>query len=85
MQRAPGGSAFDVLARGLRVHADHDVDFFLARDPAVFVRADGEPGGEAGDVGREHVLPADRHAHLEDGAHQDVVRDCDPEPLTVAT
>ena len=63
----------DVLARRRRIHADHDVDFFFARDPAVFVRADGEPRRQAGDVRREHVLAADGHAHLKDRAHQDVV------------
>ncbi|MNS81766.1 hypothetical protein D3C72_1154880 [compost metagenome] len=71
-----GGACSDlghVLEGRLGVHHDHHVDFLGAGDPAVFVGADGEPGGQAGDVGREEVLAAHRHAHLEDGAHEDFV------------
>jgi len=68
-----GRQRFHILPGGLRVHADHDVHFLLPPDPAVLVRADGEPGGQAGDVRGEHILPAHGDAHLKDRAHQDVV------------
>ena len=62
-----------VLVRGLRVHRDEEVDLLLARDVAVPVGADGVPGRQPGDVGREEVLAGDRHAHLEDRPQQDEV------------
>ena len=63
----------DVLLGRLRVHGDQEVDFLLAADVAVLAGADGEPGGQAGDVRREQVLARDRDAHLEQGAHQNGV------------
>ena len=63
----------DVFARGLGVHRDEDVDVFFAGDVAVFAGADGEPGGQAGDVGGEKILAADGHAHGEDTAEEDAV------------
>ena len=48
-----------VLARRLGVHRDQEVDFLLARDVAVLVGADGEPGRQARDVRREEVLAGD--------------------------
>ena len=58
--------------------------FLRAIQPSLFARMVNQVG-QPGDIRREHVLAADRHAHLEDGAHQDVVRGLEPEPLTVAT
>ena len=69
-----GGAAVqlhDVFARGFGIHGDQEIDFLAAPDVAVLAGADGEPGGQPGDVRREHVLPGDGDAHLEDGAHQD--------------
>ena len=71
-----GGAAVqlhDVFARGLRVHGHQEIDFLAAADVAVLAGADGEPGGQPGDVRREHVLARNRNAHLKDGAHQDGV------------
>ncbi len=42
-----------VLARRLDVHRDQEIDLLLAGDVAVLVGADGVPGRQAGDVGRE--------------------------------
>ena len=69
-----GLQGFDVLARGLRIHAHHQIDFFFARDPAVLVRANREPRRQTSDVRWKHVLAADRNAHLKNRAHQHVVR-----------
>ena len=63
----------DVFARGFRVHGHQEIDFLPAADVAVLAGADGEPGGQPGDIRREHVLPRNRDAHLKDGAHQDGV------------
>ena len=71
-----GGAAIQlhhVFARGFRVHGHQEIDFLLAADVAVLAGADGEPGGQPGDVRREHILARNRHAHLENGAHQDGV------------
>jgi hypothetical protein len=71
-----GGAAIQlhhVFARSFRVHGDQEIDLLLAADITVFAGADGEPGGQSGDVGREHVLAGDGHAHLENGTHQDGV------------
>ncbi len=59
-----------VLARGLRVHGDEEVDLLLARDVAVTVRADRVPRRQSGDVGRKQVLARNGHAHLEDGPQE---------------
>ena len=59
-----------VFLRRLRVHGHQEIDLLLAADVAVLAGADGEPGGQAGDVGGEQVLAGDGDAHLEQGAHQ---------------
>ena len=63
----------DVFARGFGVHRNQDVDFFAARDITVLAGADGEPGGEAGDVGGEEILAADGNAHRKNAAQQNAV------------
>jgi hypothetical protein len=71
-----GGAAIQlhhVFARGFRVHGDQQIDFLLAADVAVLAGANGEPGGQPGYVRGEHILAGDRHAHLENGTHQDGV------------
>ena len=60
--------------RRLRIHRDQEIDFLLAADVAVLVGANRVPGGQSGDVRREHVLAGDRHAHLENAAQQHRVR-----------
>ena len=59
-----------VFAGRLGVHRHEQVDFLLAADVAVPVRPDGVPGGQAGDVRREEVLPRHRDAHLEQRANE---------------
>ncbi len=71
-----GGAAIqfhDVFARGLRIHGHQEIDFLAAADVAVLAGANGKPGGQPGDIRREHVLARNRNAHLENGAHQDGV------------
>src|ERR1019366_4797459 len=71
-----GGAAVelhDILARGFGVHGHQEIDFLAAPDVPVLADADGEPGGQTRDVRREHVLPGNRDAHLEDGPHEDGV------------
>ena len=71
-----GGAAFqvhDVFARRFRIHGHQEIDFLVAADIAVLAGANGEPGGQALNVGREHILPGHRNAHLENGAHQNAV------------
>jgi hypothetical protein len=68
-----GSEREHILARGLGVHGDEDVDVGLARNPSVFADANGVPGREAGDVGWEEVLAGDGHAHAKDAAQQNAV------------
>ena len=63
-----------VLARGLRVHRDQQVDVAFSRDVAVLARTDGEPRRKTLNVRREQVFTADGNTHLENGAHQYTVR-----------
>src|SRR5262249_21316413 len=69
----PAVELHHVFARGLRVHSDQEVDLLLARDETLLAGANREPGWQAGDVRREHVLSRHRNSHLEDGAHEDAV------------
>jgi hypothetical protein len=71
-----GGAGLElqgVFLRRFRIHGDQEVDLLLAADVTLLAGADGEPGWQAGDVGREQVLAGNRNAHLKQGAHQDGV------------
>ena len=68
-----GGQRHHVFLRGLGIHRDHEIDFFLARDVAVFVGANGVPGGQTGDVRGKQVLAGDRNSHLKNAAQQNGV------------
>ena len=57
-----------ILPRRLRIHGHEDFGLLLPADIAVLVGPDREPGRQAGDVRREHILGRDRHTHLEDCA-----------------
>jgi hypothetical protein len=75
-----------VSSRGLGIHGDEEIDFFLAADIAVLVGANRVPGRKSGNVRGEHVLAGNRYSHLENAAQQHRVLElCEPEPLTVAT
>ncbi len=63
----------DVLAGGLGIHRDQEVDLLLPGNVAVLVGPDRVPGRQAGDVGGEQVLAGDGDPHLEDGAQQDEI------------
>ena len=58
-----------VLARRFGIHCHEEVDFLPPRDPAIFVRADREPGRQSGNIRREQILPADGNTHLKNGSH----------------
>ena len=62
---AAGSKREDVLPRGLRVHRNQEIDFFLAGDIPILIGTDGVPGGKTCDVRREHVLARHGHTHLE--------------------
>jgi hypothetical protein len=62
-----------VFARGLRVHRDDEIDLLLSPDVPVSAGADRVPRRQARNIGREHVLAGDRHAHLENRTQQDKV------------
>ena len=67
-----------IVLRRLRIHRDEQVDFFLARNVAIFTGADRVPGRQPRNVRRKHVLPRNRHAHLENAAQQNRVRTLRP-------
>ncbi len=79
------GQRHHVFLRGLRIHGDHEIDFFFAGDVAVFVGANGVPGGQSGDVRGKKVLAGNRNSHLENAAQQNCVGTLRAEPFTVAT
>jgi hypothetical protein len=60
----------DIFLGCFRVHRDEEIDFLLTRDVVALARSDGVPGWQPGDIGREHVLARDRHAHEEHGTQQ---------------
>ena len=66
--RRARGQRHHVFLGGLGVHRHHKVDFLLARDIAVFVGADGVPGGQTGDIRGKQVLAGDGNSHLKDAA-----------------
>ncbi len=68
-----GGQGQHIFLGRLGVHGDQEVHLFLPSDVALVTGADGVPGRQAGDVRREHVLAADRHAHLKNGSEKDEV------------
>src|SRR5208337_3454731 len=63
-----------VFARRLGIHRDQEIDFFFPGYVAVLAGANGEPGRQALNIRGEHVLSRDGDTHLEDGAHQNIVR-----------
>src|SRR5262249_34267450 len=71
--RCPRLEPQDVLARRLGVHGDEKINFFLATDVPVLVRAYRVPGGQAGDVRREEIFAGYGYAHLKDRSNQDQV------------
>ena len=68
-----GRERHDVVLRGFGIHRDQEIDFFLAADVAIFVGANGVPGGQTGDVRGKKILAGNRHAHLENGTQQNCV------------
>ncbi len=54
-----------VFLRRLGVHRDEEVDFLLPGDVAALAGPNRVPGGQPGDVGREHVLAGHGNAHQE--------------------
>jgi hypothetical protein len=71
------GTGFElahVLLRRFRIHGHQKIDLLAAADVAVPGSSYGEPGGQTGDVRREHVLAGNRNPHLKDGAHQNGIR-----------
>ena len=63
----------DVLGDRRFVHRHQNFGALAAGQVAVFADADGEPRGQALNVGGEQVLAAGRDAHLVNGADQRVV------------
>ena len=62
-----------IFGRRIVVVGDHDLGDFLARCIALFAGANGVPGRQSLDVGREEVLAVDRDAHTKERAHQHIV------------
>ncbi len=62
-----------VLAPSLRVHRHHQVHAAAPAQPASLADAHLVPGRQALDVAREDVARADRHAHAQDGAREQLV------------
>ena len=63
------------------VERDQDVDLVPSRHVALGGDPELIPGGQALDVGREHVLGRDRDAHMEYGPRQDQVRRLAPRAI----
>ena len=72
-QPAAGADFGDVLLVGRGVERHHQVEVRRARGVAVLADPDLVPGRQALDVRREDVLAGDRHAHAEDGLHDQAV------------
>src|SRR6185437_14150974 len=70
---ATRGQRQNVFLGSLRVERDQYFGVALPGDVTVLAGADGVPGRQAGDVGREEVFAADRHTHAEDALQQDAV------------
>ncbi len=64
----------DILCVGRGIERHHQVEGRRPRGVAVLVDADLVPRRQALDVRREHVLARHRHAHAEDGLHDQAVR-----------
>src|SRR5262249_50345494 len=64
----------DVLLPGLRVHRHHEIDAAARAEMAVAGDAHLVPSGQALDVGWKDVARADRHAHAQHGAGEQLVR-----------
>ena len=72
-QVAAGLDRGDVLVPGLRVHRDHQVDAAAGAEMTGLGDAHFVPGRQALDVGREDVARADRHAHAQHRAGEQLV------------
>src|SRR5581483_10505424 len=68
-----GIERFDIFLRGFRVHGYQEVNFLLASDVTILVGANGVPGGQTGDIGREQILAGNRYSHLKNTAKQDAI------------
>ncbi len=71
--RGAGIQRQHVFLGRLRIHRDEEIHFLLAANVSALAGSNRVPGGQAGDVRREHVLPGYRHAHQKDGPEQDEV------------
>ena len=76
--RASGFEPPDIPDRRLRVQRHQEVHLALARDPAVPVGADREPGRQPGDIRRKQVLSAHRDPHPEQRPEQHQIRGLAP-------
>ena len=72
-QPASRSDLIHVLRVSLHVHRNHDVDAIGPRLKTVFGHANLKPGWQALDIRWEEVLADDRHAHPEDGLHQQTI------------
>ena len=63
-----------VLVPGLRVHRHHEIGAAAGAEVSRFRDAHLVPGRQALDVGREDVARADRHAHAQEAAREQLVR-----------
>ena len=72
-QIAAGLDLGQVLVPRLRVHGHHQVDTAAAREVALFVDAHLVPGRQALDVRRKDVARADRNAHAQQAAREQLV------------
>ena len=63
----------DILVVCRRVHRHQQIEVRRPRGVAVPAHPDLVPGRESLDVRRKHVLSSNRHAHAEDGLHDQAV------------